>query len=160
MTGSQAAQRKAVVDEWADGVLAERAEAERVRKERAEQAKAAAEQRKQKLEMAAADIEMYCEVIANMEAAIDAFEKLEQERAKIADRLLHVPGLASYLATSSWTRRLGDHLSRRFFGMYRVSKLGRIVLNAGGNYSATSLAGHERANLARALEHERENHER
>ena len=154
MAATQSARRKAVVDEFADGILVERDIEASARAEREAQLKSTEDKRRQQLQTAREDVDRYSEVVQKMEAAFDLFEVLEKERNKIAGRLLHVAGLSSFLATSAWTRRLGDYLSRRLFGMYRVSNLGRIVLSSGGNYMASSLAGAERASLTRLLDHQ------
>ena len=146
--------RKAALDGVADSILAEQDSIEAAAAAREQAAQAAAVKRKQQLKMALEDKARYCEVVAKQEAALDLFEALEKERNKIAGRLMFVPGLASFLSMAAWGRRFGDHLSRRLFGLYRTGHLGRLTLNAGGNYMASSLAGNERAQLDRIFQHE------
>ncbi len=157
MASAQAARRKAAVDEFADGILAQQDIDAAALVAREGQIKATASRRRQQLQSAREDVDRYSIVVDEMETALDQFGVLEKERSKIAARLLHVPGLAVFLASASWTRRLGDHLSRRLFGMYRTNSLGRIALNAGGNYLPSSLAGAERASLTRLLDYQMEN---
>ena len=155
-----ATRRKAALDEVADGILAQQDATETARAEAEQRDRTAADNRRHQLQTAREDVDRYSEVVQKMEAAFDLFEAMEKERSKIAGRLLRVPGLAGFLATPSWTRRLGDHLSRRLFGLYRTNNLGRIALNAGGNYITSSLAGAERASLTGLLDHQMngENH--
>jgi hypothetical protein len=154
VAATQVARRKVVVDEFADGILSQQDIEAAALAEREAQLKSTEDKRRQQLQTARADVDCYSAIVDEMETALDLFETLEKERATVAARLLRVSGLAGFLATPSWTRRLGDHLSRRLFGLYRTNNLGRIALNAGGNYITSSLAGAERASLTRLLDHQ------
>ena len=129
-----------------DSIAADRARAE-------EAAAAERVKRRQKLDMAREDVQLYVQAVAKIEAGIDMLAEGERARDRVAARLLHVPGLAAFLTKSSWTRRLGDYLSRRLFDTFRLSQLGRIKLNAARNTATLGLAGSEATNLHQIFDH-------
>ncbi len=147
---SQTADRKAVLDDLADDLLAEQQAAARALADHDRDVEGAAARAKQREIAALKAADEFTEACRVIVAGLDLLREglVAQDRA--AAKLARWPGSMQVVSQRSRQRRFGDYLARRLFDVVRVNSLGRVVLNAGGSGQARDFVAGEH-DLLRSL---------